>query len=75
MDIDKERDKEIKYYKKLFEFYKPKDWNIEDIIAHTNLRSEKNNEIVNYKEEPQSYREIFVEKVKLLIEYLGSFLF
>ena len=41
MDIDKERDKEIKYYKNSLNSINQNDWNIEDIIAHTNLRSEK----------------------------------
>jgi hypothetical protein len=40
MDISIE--KEIKYYEKLFSFYKPHQLDVEDIIAYTKLLEQRN---------------------------------
>ena len=58
-DIDK-INKELKYYAKLFDFQKPKEYRIEDIIYNTELKYRKKEIIESEKEwevmpEPNKY--------------------
>lgn len=48
--MEKSIDREIKYYEKLFSFYKPNQLNVEDIIAYTKLLEQRNT--LPKKEEP-----------------------
>jgi hypothetical protein len=58
-DIEK-IDNELKYYAKLFDFQKPKEYSIEDIIYNTELKHRKKEIIDSEKEwevmpEPKNY--------------------